>query len=82
MRMGRKRDTAEPIIAKLREAEVGLAKGRPLAEVVRKLEIAEQTYCPLAEGIRRAPPGSGEASEGARERERPAEEAGGGPGVG
>ncbi len=44
MRMGRKRHTAEQIIAKLREAEVGLAKGRPLAEVVRKLEIAEQTY--------------------------------------
>ncbi len=42
--MGRKRHTAEQIIAKLREAEVGLAKGWPLAEVVRKLEIAEQTY--------------------------------------
>ncbi len=42
--MGRKRHTAEQIIAKLREAEVGLAKGQPLAEVVRKLEIAEQTY--------------------------------------
>ncbi len=44
MRMGRKRHTAEPIIAKLREAEVALAKGQPLAAVVRKLEIAEQTY--------------------------------------
>ena len=44
MRMGRKRHTAEQIIAKLREAEVGLAKGQPLALVVRKLEIAEQTY--------------------------------------
>ena len=44
MRMGRKRHTAEQIIAKLREAEVGLAKGQPLLEVVRKLEIAEQTY--------------------------------------
>ncbi len=42
--MGRKRHTAEQIIAKLREAEVELAKGQPLAEVVRKLEIAEQTY--------------------------------------
>ena len=41
--MGRKRHTAEQIIAKLREAEVGLAKGQPLALVVRKLEIAEQT---------------------------------------
>ena len=44
MRMGRKRHTAEQIIAKLREAEVGLATGQPLVEVVRKLEIAEQTY--------------------------------------
>ncbi len=44
MRMGRKRYTAEQIIAKLREAEVALAKGQTLALVVRKLEIAEQTY--------------------------------------
>ncbi len=44
MRMGRKRHTAEQIIAKLREAEVALAKGQTLALVVRKLEIAEQTY--------------------------------------
>ncbi len=42
--MGRKRHTAEQIIAKLREAEVGLAKGQALALVVRKLEISEQTY--------------------------------------
>ncbi len=42
--MGRKRHTGEQIIAKLREAEVELAKGQPLVEVVRKLEIAEQTY--------------------------------------
>ncbi len=42
--MGRKRHTAEQIIAKLREAEVALAKGQTLAVVVRKLEIAEQAY--------------------------------------
>ncbi len=42
--MGRKRHAAEQIIAKLRAAEVGLAKGQALAEVVRKLEISEQTY--------------------------------------
>ena len=42
--MGRKRHTAEQIIAKLREAEVELAKGQRLAEAVRKLEISEQTY--------------------------------------
>ncbi len=44
MRMGRKRHTVEQIIAKLREAEVALAKGQTLAEVVRKLGISEQTY--------------------------------------
>ena len=44
MRMGRKRHTGEQIIAKLREAEVALDKGQPLAAVLRKLEIAEQTY--------------------------------------
>ncbi len=42
--MGRKRHTAEQIITKLREAEVALAKGQTLDLVVRKLEIAEQTY--------------------------------------
>ncbi len=42
--MGRKRHTAEQIIAKLREAEVELDKGHKTPEVVRKLEITEQTY--------------------------------------
>ncbi len=36
MGMGRKRHTGEQIIAKLREAEVELSKGQPLAEVVRR----------------------------------------------
>ncbi len=44
MRMARKRHTAEQIIAKLREPELALAKGQPLVDVVRKLEISEQTY--------------------------------------
>ncbi len=42
--MGRKRHTAEQIIGKLRTAEIELAKGLATAEVVRKLEITEQTY--------------------------------------
>ena len=42
--MGRKRHTAEPIIAKLREAEIDLGKGQAMPEVVRKLAISEQTY--------------------------------------
>ncbi len=43
--MGRKRHTAEQIIAKLREAEVELAKGLTTGDVVRKLGVTEQTYC-------------------------------------
>jgi transposase-like protein len=42
--MSRKRYTADQIIAKLREAEVELAKGLKVPEVVRKLGITEQTY--------------------------------------
>ena len=42
--MARKRHTAEQIIHKLREAEVGLASGKRVAEVVRDLGVAEQTY--------------------------------------
>ena len=41
--MARTRDTAEQIIAKLREAEVGLAQGDSVAKVTRRLSIAEQT---------------------------------------
>ena len=44
MRLARRRHTAEQIIAKLREAELALAKDQPLVDVVRKLEISEQTY--------------------------------------
>ncbi len=40
----KKRHTAEQIVAKLREAEVELAKGLKVPEVVRKLGITEQTY--------------------------------------
>jgi len=42
--MAKRRHTTEQIISKLREAEVILAKGHPLARVVRKLGITEQTY--------------------------------------
>jgi transposase-like protein len=42
--MARKRHTPEQIIRKLREAEVELANGLTTADVVRKLEITEQTY--------------------------------------
>ena len=42
--MSRKRYTVEPIITKLREAEVELVKGSKTPHVCRKLEISEQTY--------------------------------------
>ena len=42
--MGRKKHTAEQIIQKLREAEIALAQGQPVAAVVKKLEVTEQTY--------------------------------------
>ena len=39
-----KKFTAEQIIGTLREAEVGLAQGKTVPEVVRKLGVTEQTY--------------------------------------
>ena len=42
--MPRKRYSAEQIIKKLREAEIGLAQGQTAAQVCKKLGICEQTY--------------------------------------
>ena len=42
--MGRRRHTPEQIITALREAEVGLANGKTVREVIRELGISEQTY--------------------------------------
>jgi transposase-like protein len=42
--MVKKGYSTEQIIAKLREAEVALAKGQKAAEVCRKIGISEQTY--------------------------------------
>jgi len=42
--MSRKRRTPEEIINKLREAEVGLARGMTVPEVSKKLGVTEQTY--------------------------------------
>ena len=79
--MGRQRHTAEQIIGKLRTAEIELAKGLGTAEVVRKLGIAEQTYYPLAKGVRGPSARPGQASEGAREGKQPSQEARGRPGA-
>ena len=42
--MGRKRHTPEQIITALREAEVGLARGKSVKLIIRELGITEQTY--------------------------------------
>ena len=42
--MGRKRHTPEQIITALREAEVGLARGKSVKLNSRELGITEQTY--------------------------------------
>ncbi len=42
--MGRKRHTPEQIITVLREAEVGLARGKSVKLISRELGITEQTY--------------------------------------
>ena len=42
--MGRKRPTPEQIITALREAEVGLGRGKSVKLISRELGITEQTY--------------------------------------
>ena len=42
--MARKRFTAEQIIIKLREAEVGLAQGQRVGQVCGTIGVSEQTY--------------------------------------
>ena len=42
--MGRKRHTPEQIITALREAEVGMARGKSVKLISRELGITEQTY--------------------------------------
>ena len=42
--MAKKRYTPEQIVAKLRQAEVELAKGQTTSQVCKKLGISEQSY--------------------------------------
>ncbi len=42
--MAGKRFTAEQIIIKLREAEVGLAQGQTVGQVCKQIGVSEQTY--------------------------------------
>jgi Transposase. len=42
--MGKKRHSVEAIVAMLREADVLMAKGQPLVEIVRQMGISDATY--------------------------------------
>ena len=42
--MARRRHSPDQILAKLRDADVMLGDGQPLAEISKKLEVSEQTY--------------------------------------
>ena len=42
--MARKRHTAEEIVAKLRQVDVLVAQGRPVADAIRALGVTEVTY--------------------------------------
>ena len=61
----RKNYTAAQIINGLRRAEVGLANGKSMKEVIRDLGGERADVLPVAEGVRGDEDESGEASEGA-----------------
>ena len=42
--MARKRHTAEEIVAKLRQIDVLIAQGKPVADAVRAIGVTEVTY--------------------------------------
>ncbi len=42
--MARKRHTADEIVAKLRQVDVLMAQGKPIAEAVRMIGVTEVTY--------------------------------------
>jgi putative transposase len=42
--MGRKRHTAEEIVAKLRQVDVLMAQGKPVSDAVRAIGVTEVTY--------------------------------------
>ena len=42
--MGRKKHTAEEIVAKLRQVDVLVSQGRKVADAIRSIEVTEVTY--------------------------------------
>jgi hypothetical protein len=51
---GRRHHTPEQIVRQLHTADQLLANGGDLAAVCRELDVSEQTYCLLAQPVRRA----------------------------
>ena len=76
--MGRKRHTPEQIITALREAEVGLARGKSVKLMSRELGINRADVLPVEAGVGRDEGEPGTAPEGARARERAPEASSGG----
>jgi hypothetical protein len=60
-----KRYQPEQVVNLLRQMEVAVANGKTTAQACQEAEIVEQTYLPLAQGVRWLASGSGEAVEGA-----------------
>jgi putative transposase len=44
-RNGKERHTAEEIVAKLRQADLLMAQGKPVGDAVRAMRVTEVTYC-------------------------------------
>ena len=76
--MGRKRHTPEQIITALREAEVGLARGKSVKLISRGARHHRADVLPVEAGVRRDEGEPGTAPEGARARERAPEASSGG----
>ncbi len=68
-----KAEQTEVIIPKLREVEVELGRGKTVAKSVMKIGVTEQTYYRWKKKIWRSADGPGEATQGARKGELPAE---------
>jgi hypothetical protein len=75
--MARKRYSSEQIIGFLREAEILLAKGHTIGEVLPEDRCYRADLLPLASRFWKFECGSGEAVEGDGKGERQVEEAGG-----
>jgi len=58
----RTRHTPEQVTTKLRQTEVDLAAGAPVAQVCQKLGVSEVTFPPLAGPIRRPESRRGQAA--------------------